>query len=264
MSTISLILSENKSDFSNVLSPGIRLEKNKNYEAALVTMDMYYSIPNITNVNNNFTYSTDNGNTWKTILLDIGSYELISINDEIQKQMIANADYDKDKDFYINITANISKLKSVIDITHPSYQIDFRVENSIGPTLGFSPSIISYSCNESTQIVNIMKINTILVNIDIISGSIVKGIQYPVIYSFFPKVAPGRKIIESPNHSLSYFPVNKGDAIDRVRVWLTDQDNKPIDIRGETLTIKIEIREVEDLKQKIKKAIIELKNENVL
>jgi hypothetical protein len=108
-----------------------------------------------------------------------------------------------------------------------------------------------------------MKINSILVNIDIISGSYVNGIQHPVIYSFFPNVAPGSKIVERPNPSLTYYPVTR-TTIDRVTVVLTDQNNKPIDLRDEIVTVRVAIREQKNLKNTIKKAIKELKNENII
>ena len=43
--------------------------------------------------------------------------------------------------------------------------------------------------------VNIFSINSIVVNIDIISGSYVNGSTQPTIYSFFPDVSTGYKII---------------------------------------------------------------------
>jgi hypothetical protein len=263
MKLLTLILSGNENGFTTALNPPIHLDRDTKYEAALLSVDMYYSFPNITNENNNFTYSTDNGKNWKTIILDTGCYELMAINDEIQRQMISNGDYNPEiNECYISITPNVSKLKSIVQISHNHYLIDFSKENSIGSTLGFNPSTISYGYNESHKIVDIMKINSILVNIDIISGSYLNGVQHPVIYSFFPNVAPGRKIVERPNPSLTYYPVNRS-SIDRITVSLTDQDNKPIDLRGETLTVRIEIREVKDVKYSIKKAIKELKSENL-
>jgi len=108
-----------------------------------------------------------------------------------------------------------------------------------------------------------MKINSILVNVDIISGSYINGVQHPIIYSFFPNVAPGRKIVERPNPSLTYYPINK-PYIDRIVVLLTDQNNNPIDLRGETVTLRIEIRPVINMKESIKQAMKELINEKVL
>ena len=52
--------------------------------------------------------------------------------------------------------------------------------------------------------VNIFTINSILVNIDTISGSYVNDSTQPTIYSFFPDVTPGYKIIENPQSSLPF------------------------------------------------------------
>src|ERR1043165_3267675 len=156
------ILSGNTSDFTTYYPTTIGLNSKKKYEAALLSIDLYNSFPNITEENNKFKYSTDGGTSWKVITLSTGSYELAAINDEIQRQMIINDDYDKETNtFYINISANISTLRSVIEIKNTSYQIDFSVTNSIGSTLGFGPIILRHGYNESQEIVNIMKINSI-------------------------------------------------------------------------------------------------------
>jgi hypothetical protein len=49
-----------------------------------------------------------------------------------------------------------------------------------------------------------------------------------------------------------------------MRLWLTDQNNNLLDVRGETVTVRILIREVTNIKNDIKRAIKELKEENVL
>lgn len=235
------ILTGNTNDFTTSYTPGLRLDYKKHYEAALLSIDVYNSFPNITPENNTVKYSIDSGNTWKTITIDTGSYELSNLNDEIQRQMIVNDDFDKVNDkMFITISANVSKLKSTVEITNSNYRVDL---GTLGPTLGFPLNhILTHGYHESPNIVDIMKINSILVNIDIISGSYVGGSQSPVIYSFFPNVPPGRKIVERPNPSLIYYPVNRYH-IDSIRVWLTDQDNKPVDVRGERVTVRIAIRE---------------------
>lgn len=260
-----LILSSNTTDFTTSFSNPIQLNQNNQYEAALLSIDTYNSIPNITDTNNKFMYSNDKGITWKTLTLSKGSYELQAINDEIQRQMIINGDYDSEKnEYYIIISANTSELKSIINITNESYLVAFR-ENSIGPILGFpSPfSLIGYGYNKSQEIVNITKVNLVLINTDIISGSYVNGNQSPVIYSFNPnKVSPGYKLDERPNPKLIYYPVNSL-SINSIRIWLTDQNNNPIDLRGETVTVTVHLREVINIEQQIKKAFKELKSEFV-
>ena len=189
-----LILSSNicGTDYTTYLSPPIHLNENKDYEAAFLSINLYNSIPNITEENNVFKYSIDSRNTWKTISLDKGSYELQAINDEIQRRMIENGDFESIKnEHYITISANISELKSIVEITHESYLVDFTTENTIGTVLGFKNVIIRYGYNKSQNIVNITKVNLVLVNTDIISGSYVNGYECPAIYSFDPnKVSP--------------------------------------------------------------------------
>ena len=236
---VSFILSGNTSDFITC-HDSLILDNTKKYEAALLSFDTYNSIPNITaNKNNIFKYSNDNGTTWKTITLNTGAYELQAMNDEIKRQIIVNGD---DENAF-SITANISRLTSIVNIENPSYKIDFSEDNSIGSILGFMKIIISHGYNESSNIVEIMQINSILVNIDIIMGSYVNGSQSPTLYSFYPNVSPGYKIVERPNPSLIYYPLSRHD-ISRMRVWLTDQNKNLIDLRGETITIRIHVREI--------------------
>ena len=233
------ILSGNTSNFVTCHNSVI-LDSKKEYEAALLSLDIYNSIPNISwGINNILKYSVDNGATWKTIALNTGAYELAAINDEIKRQLIANGDDDK----AITLTANVSRLTSIVTIENQTYKIDFSVPNSIGSILGFGADVIGYGYNESPNIVDIMQINSILVNIDIIMGSYVNGSPSPAIYSFYPNVAPGYKIVERPNPSLIYYPLSRHD-ISRMRVWLTDQNGNLVDTRGETVTIRIYVREV--------------------
>ena len=110
--------------------------------------------------------------------------------------------YDKanDKD-NIEISANTNTLKSEI-VLRNNYEVDFRQYNSINSLLGFHSKLYSSGFHESENMVNILTINIILVNIDIMSGSYVNGSTQPTIYSFFPNVSPGYKIIENPHNLL--------------------------------------------------------------
>ena len=155
------IMSGMKSDFTTKCSPPISLDESKQYEAALLSIDLFNSIPNITNINNVLKYSKDDGNSWVNIELDTGSYELSAISNEIQRLMANNGDYDQNADnpYIITITANLSELKSIVHISHDSYKIDFSVLNSIGSVLGFTNEIIGKGYNESPNIVNITQVN---------------------------------------------------------------------------------------------------------
>ena len=154
-----------RSDFTTKYSPPISLDESKQYEAALLSIDLFNSIPNITNLNNVSKYSKDMGVTWVNIELDTGSYEISAISSEIQRLMVVNGDYDPNADnpYYISITANLSELKSIVHISNDSYKIDFNVPNSIGSVLGFTNATIGMGYDESPNIVNIIQVNPILV-----------------------------------------------------------------------------------------------------
>src|SRR6188768_2525831 len=108
MSPFTITHTADTTDFTFNLAPPIHLNPSKKYEAALLSINLYNSIPNITEENNKIKYSTDEGKTWKTIILNKCSYEIQAINDEIQRAMISNGDFDAaNNKFYISITADI-------------------------------------------------------------------------------------------------------------------------------------------------------------
>ena len=74
------------------------------------------------------------------------------------------------EDYYINISAKSNTLKSVL-ILEKDYQVDFNQQNSLSKVLGFTGTKYTEGFHESENVVNILRINSILVNIDIISGS---------------------------------------------------------------------------------------------
>jgi len=118
----------------------------------------------------------------------------------IEQQMRTNNHYDDENDkYFISVLANISTLKTVLTLSN-GYQVDFGLPNSMRHDLGFNSAVYTTNYQESENVVNIMNINSFLVNIDIIIGSYVNARMQPVIYSFFPNVSPGYKIVEKPPH----------------------------------------------------------------
>ena len=88
-----------KSDFTTKYPPLISLDESKQYETALLSIDLFNSIPNITNLNNVLRYSKDDGDSWVNIELDTGSYESSAISNEIQSLMANNGDYDQNAEY---------------------------------------------------------------------------------------------------------------------------------------------------------------------
>ena len=165
-----IIVSDNKSRFKIRFNPTLQLDRDKKYEIALVNLKTYYSFPNINESNYVFVYSQDNGNSWVKIKIPEGSYETDDINNTIHHIMEKRGHHDSiNKDYYINISANSNTLKSVL-ILEEDYQVGFNHQNSIAKVLGFTDVKYTGGFHESENVVNILSINSILVNIDIISG----------------------------------------------------------------------------------------------
>lgn len=63
-----------------------------------------------------------------------------------------------------------------------------------------------------------------------------------LIHQFFPLVAPGYKIVECPRNVI-YFPITKS-TIDSITLTILDQNNQPINFRGEHISIRIHIKKI--------------------
>ena len=87
-----IIVSDSKSRFKTRFNPTLQLDRDKEYEIALVNLETYYLFPNIDETNNVFIYSPDNGNSLVKIKIPEGSYEIDDINNTIHHKM-ENEDY---------------------------------------------------------------------------------------------------------------------------------------------------------------------------
>lgn len=221
-------------------NPLIQLDRAKQYEMALVNLETYYSFPNIDATNNNFRYSPDNGATWVDIDIPEGSYEITDINDYVKRIMKDNGHCDSVNDtYYISIGPNNNTLKSVVDIA-ANYKVDFTTANSIRTVLGFNSQVYPEGYNESESIVNILSISSLRITSDIVASSCTNGGTENVVYSFFPNVGPGYKIIQEPL-DLIYLPVTLS-TISQMETKLVDQNGNLLNLRGEELSIRFHIR----------------------
>ena len=231
------IVVNNKTRFTTRFNPHIQFKKNKSYEMAVVNFETYYSFPNITHENSKMYYSPDAGVSWFLIVVPEGSYDIEDINRYI-KQRIKQNGHDENG---VTLSANTNTLKAVL-ILENNYQVSFRSADWISSVLGFNPDFYTADYQESQNPVNILSINSILVNVDISSGSYVNGQRNPTIYSFFPAVSPGYKIIETPAN-LVYLPITL-DAIYTMEITMTDQNDHLLNLRGENVTIRFHVREI--------------------
>jgi len=226
-----ILVSSTDSKIITTFNRPIKLNPNKRYELALLNLETYYSFPNIDEKNNQFKYRTDVKSPWKTITIPKGCYEIVGINDAIQSE-IGNTD--------VTLKPNLNTLRCILCIKN-NVEVDFNIPNCINTVLGFDSKIYKKGIHSGERSVDILRINSILVHTDIITNAYQDGKMEPIIYSFFPNVSPGEKIVEVQKN-LIYSPLTV-DTIQRMVTWLTDQSNHPLDLQGETLTIRFHLRE---------------------
>lgn len=210
------------------------IELKRDYECALIDFYMYNSIPNV-DENNNLFHIDD-----KTIKIPIGSYELDDIVNiiysEMKKQSIENT---------LTIKSNSNTLQ--VEITTAKFPIYFNKKNSIGGLFGFSKNTVLSPNSNHTYIselpVNIMKINTIRIECNIISGSYVNNTPSHSLYEFGMNVPPGYKMNVLP-HNLIYLPINTKE-ISTIKIQITDQNGELLNLRGENITIHIHLRPIQ-------------------
>ena len=210
------------------------------YEMSLIRLETYFSFPNITENKNNAVNITINDKLYE-IRIPTGCYDIESINTVLQKQLFSKGGQKEKTEQYVILSANNNTLKCVLEIKDKKVVVDFGVDNSLRTVLGFEAKKYSnVGSYESENIVNILNVNSILIHCDIIEGSRVNGKIAPVIYSFFPDVSPGEKIVAEPKH-LIYIPLTIG-IIPSMTSWVTDQTGADIDLRGEELTLTFHVR----------------------
>ena len=224
-----------KTDFS----PPLNFEGCR-YQIACCGVELYYSFPNITEENNKLKISKD-GKIWRQLKLDIGCYEIEAINTTL-KRLIKDAG-EEPKNFCLS--PNKNTFQSVINITN--MKVDFRGDTgSLRKVLGFDEKL--YETKEvdkqerfaSEHVVNILRVNSIFLHCDVVKLSRRNGKTAPIIYTFFPRVTPGSKIVDRPRN-LIYLPLTL-DIISHMSCWLTDQNGNALETGDEEITITFHIK----------------------
>lgn len=205
------------------------LEVNPSAKLCVLSLQTNNSIPNIEPGCNAIGFR-ENSQTATSVSIHTGSYELYSLELAIIKILPKFV-----KRF--ELKADRNTLKCLMFCSH---DIDFTVGSNISNLLGFENKVYVANVNhESEKLINIMKVNCIKIWCNLISGSFTDGVSKQIIHEFYPTVSPGYKIIEIPRHPV-YYPLNT-TSISKVITTLKDQNDKLINLRGETITIRLHV-----------------------
>lgn len=168
------------------------------------------------------------------VKIPTGSYDLEDLEQVIKKKLsLHNVEF--------ALTANKNTLECEIFCSQP---INFTKPNSIGPLLGFQSKRI-FAANRthiSHHPAEILRLNVVRIECNIIKGAYLNNEPAHTIYEFSPAVDAGYKIIEKPQNVI-YFPITVRSIHD-LNLSIVDQDNRLVNFRGETITIRLHIKKV--------------------
>ena len=229
------IVSGNTSNIRHSFNHSLYLDNGdqKEYGLALVSLEMFCSIPNITKKNNKFKYSTDSGKTWKSITIQKGFYTLELLYNEIVSEMAMST-------VPFKFIHNNAKVSVSVEIKDPNFQINFKDKDTFGEVLGFD-----YILNQGDGFyhnplpIKLFPLDQIFIKTNITDQTYYNSELKPIVYSFFPNCMPGDKLIEKPNN-LIYHKVIKRN-LHEIHVEIVDENDNYIDLNGETVYITFHI-----------------------
>ena len=177
--------------------------------------------------NNQFIYDT-RGETWTdTHILAVipGAYELIEIAELIKEETNGNVIIEPDK----------NTMKSLMEIKQGA--INFNIEISIAPLLGFRKFIYKKGKYISQKIFDFTGFSTINIHCNVISGVKDNGNNTDILYTFTLTEPPGYLINIIPTNIL-YQNVTK-DRIEYIEFHIKDEHGRPIDFHGDVLSFTL-------------------------
>ena len=180
----------------------------------LIRLSVYNSVFNVNRRNNQFIYDIK-GETWSdTRILAIipGAYELFELAELIKEETNGNVIIESDK----------NTMKSLMEVKQGA--INFDIENSIAPLLGFRKIVYEQGKYTSQNIVYIMGFSTV------ISGVKDNGNNTDILYTFTLTEPPGC-LINIPTNIL-YQNITK-DRIEYIEFHIKDEHGRPIDFNGD-------------------------------
>lgn len=270
MSSITLTLNNNDSHLQAQYFPPIDISDGE-YVCGLVDFQTFNSIPNVDKTNNRFHFQkTPPLTIVETLVRNKRATEnLISneINNDVENSVAYEVENDQPKMTFIELPTVAYELDQIakylskhlklhnIELkltanknTHKcemwcDEDVDFSLPHSIGSLLGFqSKRYNGGKVHESETVARIFHVNIIRIECDIIHGSYINNKPAHTIHEFSLKVPPGYKIIEVPNNVI-YFTVTV-KSISAVNIVCVDQENRPINFQGETITVRIHIKKL--------------------
>ena len=198
-------------------------------KVCLIRLSVYNLVFNVNRRNNQFLYDT-RGEIWTdTRILAVipGAYELSEIAELIKEETNGNVIREPDK----------NTMKISMEIKQGA--INFDIENSIAPLLGFRKIVYEKGKYTSQKIVDIMGFSTINIHCKKISGVKDNGNNTDILYTF--------TLTEPPGYLINFIPTNilyqkeTKNRIEYIEFHIKDEHGRSIDFNGDVLSFTLHL-----------------------
>ena len=203
----------------------------------------YNTIPNITeNQNNKLRIKTPDNESYFDVSFDTGSYEIVSINSQLH-QFIAEK-YPKLKNVAedFKLIGNDATGKAEFHFQRDGFGVDFDIQGSMHGLLGFKKKDKFENRGRfiAENIVDICPVTQLIFNTNVTESNYINGQETPFIYNTSIDVPPGYRMMREI-HNISYknLTINQ---ISVIRVWITDQLGRPVNLRGDELLVTLSLK----------------------
>lgn len=238
------------SDFEFNFDPPLELG-NQGFEVALFSFTTFNTARNIKTDDGNtktysMTWSSDSGANTFVVNIPDGNYSISDVYGLLKQSLELNGGFDSANGLYgIEINTNFATNK--VDIFYNDSVGDgpfsLTLSDGMADFLGFPVGLIA-SSSSSSLVPNVNAgIDAWQIRCDLQRNSYDNGRASDILYSFVPTdVPPSFKIVVEPKH-LFYSQVNKS-IIYSVRLKLSDQNGRKIDLEGEDVTYTLSLRPI--------------------
>ena len=238
MEIVEFILKGNGSDISVDLREPIAIPPDA--RLGLKNFVTYNNVPNVTRGYNNQLKIKVPGGEYETFGLETGAYELSAIGTQLYEWIQQKHPELKDVEENFKLIPNeaTSKCEFLFKV---DYGIDFNVEHSLNDLLGFGKTKFHGSGRYiGEKIVNITNVIQFIFCCNIIETNYINAMHVPFIFNSNIDVPPGYRLIRELS-KITYKKLNTSQ-ISNIRVWIVDQDGRPVNLRHDTLIITLSLR----------------------
>jgi hypothetical protein len=243
--------------FSVNFTDPITIPKNaQQVEVQMIESVVWFTTPNITAQNQNLRITGPDINDVVRvydIVVPKGLYDLSALSAAILRELESATPKAKQiPSPLISFSADDATSKVIMYLNYDTVTVDFSVPASLGDILGFDtdpsenpvgPFVGTPLPTTAPFVARFNTINSFLIHCDLARAGIrLNNNYYQIIGNPLIDVPPGKQIIYSPQFPpLCEANHLRGQSRTRVRCWLTDDQNRPVDTNGEYWSFRLRI-----------------------